>query len=490
MKKNIWLISITFLIVLSAILGTVVFKFVKNGEQEGPGLEGERINRLLLGTHMTKSYTDDLPGLMEKKFIRVLTTLNRTNFFISEGHLVGYEYSLLKQYENFLNQSAGKRDLKVVLEFIPVARDELIPKLIQGYGDISAAGLTITDQRKKKVAFTDPYLKNVDEVVVTRRKGIELETLSDLGGKKVYVRKSSSYFESLKRLNRELEKQGIKPVKIKLLSEELETESLLEMVDSGALDITVADSHIAKVWSGVLENIKVHEKLILRDGAEIAWMVRKQNPELKKSLNRFLKNHKRGTMLGNIYFQRYFKHGEKLKDPTNPENWEKLKQYKSVIQKYARQYDFDWLFILAVAFQESGLDHSKKSGAGAVGLMQVLPSTARDKKIGIPNIRNIENNIHAGVKYLAFLRDHYYSKEDMRPQDRIRMTLAAYNAGPAKIRRVRAMAEKMGLDRNKWFRNTEIAALRIIGQETVKYVSNINKYYVLYQSIVEEEHSS
>ncbi|MEA1970129.1 MAG: transglycosylase SLT domain-containing protein, partial [Thermodesulfobacteriota bacterium] len=232
--------------------------------------------------------------------------------------------------------------------------------------------------------------------------------------------------------------------------------------------------------------IKIHENLILRDGSEIAWMVRKENPKLKESLNRFLKNHKKGTLFGNIYFKRYFEHSKKLEDPTNPENWQQLKQYKSVIRQYARQYNFDWLLILAVAFQESGLDHSKKSGAGAVGLMQVLPSTAKDKKIGVNNIYKVENNVHAGVKYLAFLRDHYYSKEDMLPQDRIRMTLATYNAGPSKIRKVRALTEQMGLDKNKWFRNVEIAALSVIGQETVRYVNNINKYYVLYQAIVEQ----
>ncbi|MCF8044300.1 MAG: lytic transglycosylase F [Desulfarculaceae bacterium] len=490
MKKKVWLITGIFLIVLAVVFTIVGLKLFPPGKQDQTRLQQAETPKLPLDSHMSKSYTDDLSGLLERKFIRVLTTLNRTNFFVSDGHLVGYEYSLLKGYEHFLNRSAGKRDLKVVLEFIPVSRDELIPKLIEGYGDIAAAGLTITEKRKKQAAFTDPYLKNVNEVVVTNRQAGILEKLADLSGKRVYVRKSSSYFESLERLNRRLKKAGRKPVRIELLSEELETESILEMVNSGALDITVADSHIADAWSGVLENIEIHDTMRLREGSEIAWMVRKENPELRKSLNQFIKTHKKGTMLGNIYFKRYFEQAGKLDNPKDPENWEKLKQYKSVIQKYAKQYEFDWLLILAVAFQESGLDHSKKSGAGAVGLMQVLPSTAKDKKIDISNIRHVENNVHAGVKYLAFLRDHYYSKEEMRPQDRVRMTLAAYNAGPAKIRRVRAKAAQMGLDQNRWFRNAEIAALRLIGQETVQYVSNINKYYVLYQAIVDQAPSS
>jgi membrane-bound lytic murein transglycosylase MltF len=234
----------------------------------------------------------------------------------------------------------------------------------------------------------------------------------------------------------------------------------------------------------VLENIAVHEDLQLRKGGEIAWMVRKDNPKLKKNLNRFLHTHKEGTLLGNIYFRRHYKNADALRDPTDLENWDKLRKYENIIRKYADEYDFDWLLILALAFQESGLDNSKRSHAGAVGVMQIRPSTAGDPNVGIENVHDVENNIHAGVKYLDFLRDRYFSAEDIRPRDRVRLALAAYNAGPARIRRVRALAGEMGLDPNKWFRNVELAALRDIGQETVRYVSNINKYYVLYQSLV------
>ncbi len=439
---------------------------------------------LPLDAHMTESYTDDLPGLLQKRYIRVLTTLNRTNFFVSDGHLVGFEYSLLKGYEKFLNSDIHKKNLQVVLEFIPVARDELIPKLKNGYGDIAAAGLTITPRRQKRVDFTDPYLRGVSEVVVTRAKGSPLKDIRDLSGKRVAVRKSSSYYQSLKRVNDEFREQDLDPVEIVALSEELETEDILEMVNSGALEITVADGHIAEAWKEVLENIAVHEDLQLRKGGEIAWMVRKDNPKLKKSLNRFLHTHKEGTLLGNIYFRRHYKNADALRDPTDLENWDKLRKYENIIRKYADKYDFDWLLILALAFQESGLDNSKRSHAGAVGVMQIRPSTAGDPNVGIEDISEVENNIHAGVKYLDFLRDRYFSAEDIRPRDRVRLALAAYNAGPARIRRVRALAEEMGLDPNKWFRNVELAALRDIGQETVRYVSNINKYYVLYQSLV------
>ena len=139
------------------------------------------------------------------------------------------------------------------------------------------------------------------------------------------------------------------------------------------------------------------------------------------------------------------------------------------------------MLIMALAYQESGLDNNKKSHAGAVGIMQVKPGTAADRKIGIKNINLLENNIHAGVKYLAYLRDRYFSSEDIRERDRIRFALAAYNAGPARIQKIRNRAGKMGLDPNRWFRNTELAALKYIGQETVRYVSNINKYYLIFR---------
>ncbi len=441
---------------------------------------------LPLDAHMSETYFNDLPGLLQKKYIRVLTTLNRTNFFVSNGHLVGYEYALLNKYQEFLNKQMDNEKLRVVLEFIPVARDELIPKLVNGYGDIAAAGLTITAARKKKVAFTKPYLTGVNEVVVSHKGRFQPDRVEDLSGKKVYVRKSSSYYDSLTKLNKRLRRDGKKPVQIVKVSEEMETESILEMVNSGAIDITVADSHLAEAWSEVLPDIEIYENVTLRKNSKIAWMVRKTNPKLRASLNKFLKTHKRGTLLGNIYFKRYYKRVDKLKNPKEIKEWEKLKRYKGVIMKYAARYDFDWLLVVAMAFQESGLDNGRKSESGAVGLMQILPSTARDKKIGIKNVEKLDNNVHAALKYLDFLRTHYFNSDEMTRRDQVRMALAAYNAGPSNILKARSLADKMGLDKNKWFRNVEIAVLRIIGQETVRYVSNINKYYVLYQTLLEQ----
>ncbi len=452
-----------------------------------PGLGQEETGVNPLAAHFSEKYTDDLNGLLEKRYIRVLTTFNRTNFFLSEGGFFGHEYSLLKEYEKFLNKGVKKGELRIVFEFIPVSRDRLISGLVEGYGDIAAAGLTITPTRLNEADFTDPYLTGIDEVVVTHKGVSRIRAPEDLSGRKVFVRESSSYYESLVSLNRRLLDLGKRPVEIIKADEDLETEDILEMVHAGAIEITLSDSHIAGIWSKILKNLQVHRKVKLRSGTQIAWMVRKNNPELKASLNRFLKKHRKGTLLGNIYFDRYYKDNPWIKNPLYADEEKRLKQCKPLFKKYATRYGFDdWMLIMAVAYQESGLDNTKKSSAGAVGIMQVRPETAKDKNIGIDNVHVLENNIHAGVKYLAFLRDRYYKNAEISPRDQLRLTIASYNAGPAKIRRARTLAKEMGLDPNRWFRHVESATLSLVGQETVRYVSNINKYCNIYRIYLEE----
>jgi len=438
-----------------------------------------------LNFHHAYRYKDDLKGLKERRHIRVLTSLNKTNFFLQKGTIHGFEYEQLKGYEKFLNRGIKKRELKIVLEFIPLTRDELIPKLVDGYGDIVAAGLTVTEQRRRQADFSTPYLTGIDEVVVTHGSAPKPNTIEDLAGRKIFVRKSSSYYESLLALNKNLQKSGKQGVRIIAADENLETEDILELVNTGLIDVTVCDSHLASIWSGVFQNLVVCENLKLRSGGKIAWMIRKRSPQLMASLNAYIKDNKKGTLLGNIFFKRYYKENKWLDNPMGAEDTQHFLEYKDLFQKYAKQYGFDWLLIAALAYQESGLDNNKKNKSGAVGIMQVLPSTGKDKNIRISKVHLLKNNIHAGVKYLAFLRDRYFTDPLIQPRNQVRFALASYNAGPAKINRVRTLAKEMGLDSTRWFRNVELAALKMIGQETVRYVSNINKYYVIYQQASE-----
>ena len=162
----------------------------------------------------------------------------------------------------------------------------------------------------------------------------------------------------------------------------------------------------------------------------------------------------------------------------------KLDKYIVYFKKYSEMYDFDWLAIAAQAYQESRLDQSIVSHAGTIGIMQVLPSTA--EYVGIKHIENAENNIHAGVKYMHYLRKKFFNDPEISKEAKFDFTLAAYNIGASRVNKLRKKTEEMGLDKNKWFLNVENAALEKVGQEPVRYVGNINKYYIAFSLSVDE----
>jgi membrane-bound lytic murein transglycosylase MltF len=260
----------------------------------------------------------------------------------------------------------------------------------------------------------------------------------------------------------------------------LTIDGILELVNAGVVDMTVADDIIARLWAKVLPNLVVREDLPLKTGVTAGWAVRKGNPELQKSLNGYFKKARKGTSLGNVLFKRYFGNTRWIKNPLADPERRKLGKFVSLFKKYGGRYGFDYLAIAAQAYQESGLNHNMRGPGGAVGIMQLLPSTAADPNVGIRNIYKAENNIHAGIKYLAFLRDTYFEDPQLSEADRLAFVWAAYNAGPAKVARMRKRATRMGLDPNQWFENVEYAALKVVGRGTVRYVANVYKYYVAY----------
>ena len=190
--------------------------------------------------------------------------------------------------------------------------------------------------------------------------------------------------------------------------------------------------------------------------------------------------------MGNILFKRYLKSTKFVKNAVSEEELQKFEQGVELFRRYAEQYDFDYLMMAAQAYQESGLDQSKKSHAGAVGVMQLLPTTAADRNVNVAEIEKLENNIHAGTKYMRFIINQYYKDEPMDDLNKMLFAFASYNAGPAKVKKLRKKTAAMGLNPNVWFNNVEIAAAQVIGRETVQYVSNIYKYYIAYRMVTEQ----
>lgn len=432
-----------------------------------------------------REFTGDLDAMVKDRLIRVLVPYSKTFFFFDGAQKRGISYEIVRQFEEQINEKyQTDKHLKIYVVMLPTPREKLIPFLAEGKGDIAVGNLTITDERLKQVDFSDPFLKGVDEILVSQKGEDNLNSIFDLAGKEIHARKSSSYYESLVRLNNTLKSLNKKEITIVEADDNLEDEDLLEMVNAGLIEYMVIDNHKGEFWIQVFDKVMIHPEIKFRSEGAIGWAMRKNSPQLMKEVNAFVKGHKKGTLFGNIVFKRYLKDTKYITNSIYNEHIQRFNLTVSFFQKYAQQYDFDHLMLVALAYQESQLDQSLKSGAGAVGVMQILPSTAKDKNVGIPEVYELDPNIHAGTKYLRFMADTYFSKDpNLDELNRTLFAFASYNAGPARVRKLRAEAEKMGLDPNVWFGNVEIVAAKRIGRETVQYVSNIVKYYVAYRML-------
>jgi membrane-bound lytic murein transglycosylase MltF len=431
-----------------------------------------------------QKWTGDLDGMIQRRLIRVLVTYSKTHYFVDKGTQRGLTYEFGRMFEDDLNKKLKKKHLRVHVVFVPVARDELIPALLQGRGDLAAANLTITPERLKQVDFTDPAIRNVSEIVVTGPGAEPIATAEDLSGREVYVRKSSSYYESLEKLNAELAKAGKKPVKVRFAPEELESEDILEMVNAGLVKTTIMDNHIAEFWSKIFTKIVLHKDAAVRTGGETGMMIRPNSPQLKAELNSFLARYPKGSSVRNQLLQKYLKNIKFVKEATSKEEIAKFEATVDLFRKYGDKYDLDYLLVMAEGYQESKLDQNAKSPVGAIGVMQVMPATG--KEMGAGDITKIEPNIQAGVKYVRFMMNQFYANEPMDNLNKGLFTFASYNAGPGRIAQLRKLAAKRGLDPNKWFNNVEVLAAEKIGRETVQYVSNIYKYYLAYKMVEEQ----
>ncbi|CAH0527030.1 Membrane-bound lytic murein transglycosylase F [Vibrio hippocampi] len=424
-------------------------------------------------------YTGDLDTLVEKRVVRVLVSADLGFYYIEKGQPKGVGAELLSHFESSLQ----KQHPKVKVQVIPVPRDDLLPSLVNGYGDLVVANLTITPQRKEFVEFSDPAVQNISEFIVTGSDYPNLESAYDLSGKEVWVRGSSSYFESLQQINQQLQQQGKTPIFIKYLEETIQDYELIEMLKLDYISATVLDSHKAFFWKKTFEDLNIHQDIPIRTDGQIAWAIRKNSPDLLKVINGFIKTAKEGTLLGNVIYQRYMESTSWFSRVLAPSHIAQLEKLASLFKKYADMYDFDFLMLGAMAFQESKLNQNTVSAKGAVGIMQILPSTAKDPNVNIGNINNVENNIHAGTKYLRFLEDRYFSDPEISDDDRVYLSLAAYNAGPGNISRMRTLAKQQGYDPNRWFNHVEVITRRYIGSEPITYVANINRYYVIYKQL-------
>jgi membrane-bound lytic murein transglycosylase MltF len=420
----------------------------------------------------------DFEQMAERRVIRAAVPYGGYDFYYQEGRPRGATYDLLQHLESHINAMLSRRHIIIHIVAIPVSRDRLLPALADGNVDLVAGDLTMTEQRRQDFAFSRPLRTKINEVLVTGPASPQIDSLDDLSGQEVFVRPSSSYYEHL-------EARGIAGLTLVPADELLEAEDILEMLNAGMIEMTVMDDYKAEFWAQVFPDIVVRNDLALSESGSLGWAMRKDSPELLETVNEFLRQYGKGTLVGNDTYNRYLASASRVRCGNTPRAYANLLDLVSSFKKYGEEYGFDWEMLAAQAYQESGFRQSRKSPAGAIGIMQIKPSTAADRHVGIDDITTTESNIHAGTKYLRFIADRYFNKPEIDRTNQWLLSLSAYNAGPAKINRYRREAAEAGYDPNLWFDNVEIIAARRIGRETVSYVSNIFKYYLGYQIATE-----
>ena len=433
---------------------------------------------------MDKPFTGDFDEMVKRRAIRVGVTFNRTHYFIDQGQERGLTYESLKSFENDLNTDLKTGNLKVHVVIVPMSRDQLQPALAGGKIDMVAAMVTVRPELEAIAAFSEPTRTNVSQVVVTGPGAPSIATVDDLAGQAVFVRKASAYDDTLAKLNEQLKARGKPLVIVDEAPDVLEDDDILEMVNAGLAPITVVDDYLAEFWSQVFTGITVHKDVAVRTGGRLAVAFRKESPRLRETVNDWIKKHQKGDAFRNTIERRYLQNVKYVKNAAADAERKKLQAVAELFKKYGAQYKVDYLLMAAQGYQESTLDQDVKSPVGAIGVMQVMPPTGKELKVG--DITEVEANVHAGVKYMRFMMDQYFKDEPMDPLNKGLMTFAAYNAGPGRLRQLRRETEKRGLNPNVWFGNVERVASERIGRETVTYVSNIYKYYITYKLLTEQ----
>lgn len=427
-----------------------------------------------------QKWKGDFDAMRARGMIRVLVPYSRTLFYHDRGTERGVTATLIREFEKNLNKKyGGKGNIPLTVAIIPTTRDRLLQDLRAGLGDIAAGNITIMPARAAQVDFSVPVGKPFDEVLIAAPEAPAIKTKEDLSGKTLHVRRVTSYYTHLEQWNRDFKKRGLPPMKLVRLPDDLGDEDILEMVNAGLIDFAITDSWVADVWRRVLPKMRIHHDITPASGMQAGWAFRKNSPLLAAEVNDFIENKVNRQGLAVIAVRQAKLRAVPLKNNRGDAEAKRFGDTVAFFKKYGKQYGFDHLMLSAQGYQESRLDQSVRSPVGAIGVMQVMPATGKDMAVG--DITKTEPNIHAGTKYMDYILSNFFSDARLDAKNRTLFAFASYNAGPARIRKLRQEAAEKGYDPNIWFDNVERMAAQRIGQEPVLYVRNIYKYYAAYK---------
>jgi membrane-bound lytic murein transglycosylase MltF len=424
----------------------------------------------------------DFDAMLQRRAIKFYLPYSRSLYFIDKGRERGISADVIREFERWVNRKyakqLGKRPFTVLV--VVATRDKLLADLTGGYADVAVGNVKVLDELLREIDFAglDQNITTT-EILVTGPASPAIASIDELSGKTVHVREYSSQYLGLKALNERFKREGKPEARPVFVPNALEDEDLLEMLNAGLVQAVVTDDWRARMWAQVLPKVTVHEDIELRPKTKMGWAIRKNSPKLAAELNEFHAYYaKQGGGIPALQRQ-YMSRIKTLKNATASEDQKRYLELIEIFNKYGKQYNFEPMMLAAQGYQESTLNQNAKSPVGAIGVMQVMPATGAELKVG--DIHQAEANIHAGAKYMDQLMTRYFKDAKFDEQNRTLFAFASYNTGPGNISRMRKEAVKRGLDPDQWFNNVEIITAEKIGIETTTYVRNIFKYYVAYK---------
>ena len=448
--------------------------------KDAPRLVSE-INRYLQLEHMVDRSdlvkTGDFDQIKQRKVLRVLLRNNAASYFLYRGELQGFEYELAKEFARF-------HDLRLEI-VVPPSRRELSSWLLEGKADMAMGFLEANDaDRSLGIMFSDPYQFARQHMIVSAKS--KVKKLEDLNAQIVSTRRNSRDWKTLS----SLQAQGAE-FYLRSSEDDIDPEQLIQAVAEKKIAATLVDEHILNIE--LARSVKVKSAFTLANEIPYSIAIRARNQKLKKALDTFIKRIYKSEFY-NVIYQKYFESKPSMvrlaKGRVLDTLQGEISPYDNLVQKYADRYGFDWRLITAQMFQESGFNPHARSPAGARGLMQLMPRTA--KSLGVNKIDDPAHSIRGGVKYLDWLRDRF--DDELPVSERLWFSLAAYNAGAGHVHDARRLAKSLGHDPNRWFEHTEKAMLLLSkkqyaskarygfvnGKEPVNYVRNIKERFEAY----------
>ncbi len=439
---------------------------------------------------MTDYYTYDFDKLAETGTLRILVVYDGVNYYFVDGHEDGFAVAMGRKLQAYINDHHVRKPAGVGgidIQYIPVRSDQIFSMLQKGVGDVAAGFIMPTQRLQNEVSFTDPFMTDLQELVVTRKNAPRIRGIRDLSGMSLYVRRSSKSYETLRALNLAFRTMNWAPVNIVIVQETMQDAEIIQRVQDNEIAATVVSSAQALLWEHVFPGVNFHREFPLSSGNELCWAVRNYNFHLLNILNKFVSLYSQETKAGKAVISSYFRplansaatHSKKQSLSTMGMKFEDFQRFKTVFQKHAELQGLDWRMLMSQAYQESTFNPNARSPKGPVGLFQVSPTMARNFLVeSTDELTTVEGNVKAATKYLRYIIDNYLKGNFyLSAQDRMAFALASYNAGPGRIKYYRTLAERAGLDPNIWFGNVEKIVAEKGLTETVNYVSSIMKRY-------------